>query len=93
METKFDLKSARVRANLTQREMARKMGMSQTSYLRYEKGELVLRVDQAWNFSKIVGITFDQIIFLSQTTLQVYKSKPHRKSPTSKSWVSGKEVR
>ncbi|MGO2588849.1 MAG: helix-turn-helix domain-containing protein, partial [Leuconostoc mesenteroides] len=45
METKFDLKSARVRANLTQREMARKMGMSQTSYLRYEKGELVLRVD------------------------------------------------
>lgn len=80
MDTKFDLKSARVRANLTQREMARKMGMSQTSYLRYEKGELVLRVDQAWNFSKIVGITFDQIIFFkSNYTSSVQKQTAQKK--------------
>ncbi|MBZ5971635.1 helix-turn-helix transcriptional regulator [Leuconostoc gasicomitatum] len=63
METKFDIKSARVRAGMTQKEIADLMNLSLTSYIRYEKGDLILRVDQAWNFSKVVKIPFDQIIF------------------------------
>lgn len=63
MDTKFDIKSARVRAGFTQKELAHKMKMSVNSYLKYEKGTLVLRVDQAWNFSKIVNIPFENIIF------------------------------
>ena len=63
MDTKFDIKSARVRAGFTQKELAQKMKMSVNSYLKYEKGILVLRVDQAWNLSKIVNIPFENIIF------------------------------
>ncbi|WP_349517292.1 helix-turn-helix domain-containing protein [Leuconostoc mesenteroides] len=63
MNTKFDIKSARVRAGFTQKELAQKMQMSVNSYLRYEKGTLIFRVDQAWNFSKVVNIPFENIIF------------------------------
>ena len=65
MNTKFDLKSARTRAGLTQKDVAGKMKISINSYLKYEKGKLVFRVDQAWDFSKIVNIPFDQIIFFN----------------------------
>lgn len=76
MRTKFDIKSARVRAGLTQKKIADEMNISINSYLKYEKGSLVLRVDQAWKFSKIVDIPFEDIIFFNPKYTSSVQNQP-----------------
>lgn len=60
---KFDMKSARVRAGLTQLDAAKSLNLSRKTYQEYETGKRVLRVDAAWRFSQVVDIPFEQIIF------------------------------
>lgn len=60
---KFDIVSARVKAKLTQEEMAKRLGMSKRTYIKYEKGENFFRIDKAWKFAEICNIPFDHIIF------------------------------
>lgn len=60
---KFDMRSARVKAGLTQSQVANQLKLSRKTYQEYEKGDRVLRVNVAWKFSKMVGIPFEQIIF------------------------------
>ncbi|WP_311408455.1 helix-turn-helix transcriptional regulator [Liquorilactobacillus uvarum] len=62
---KFDIRSARVRAGLTQDEAAEKLGVSKRSFIYYEQGDRILRVDKAWKFSEICNIPFDRIIFFN----------------------------
>ena len=62
-EFKISMAAARVNANLNQQEMADKLGVDRTSYLRYEKGESFMRMDMAWRFSEIVNIPFQYIDF------------------------------
>ena len=66
MNDLFNIKSARVRAGFTQAEMAGQLGMSKNSYIKYENGRLIFRVDKAWEFSTIVGIPFDRITFFKR---------------------------
>lgn len=60
---KWTLELARKMAGLTQEEVAKRLGMSRNSYRKYESGEVVFRTDKAWEFSQIVDVPFDQIIF------------------------------
>lgn len=60
---KFNIRSARVRAGFTQDEISRKLNMTPKTYIEYEKGNRVFRVNTAWRFSEIVAIPFDEIIF------------------------------
>lgn len=60
---KFDMVSARAKAKLTQEQMAKRLGMSKRTYIKYEKGETFLRIDKADKFAKICNIPFDHIIF------------------------------
>lgn len=62
-EFKISMAAARVNANLNQQEMADKLGVDRTSYLRYEKGESFMRMDVAWRFAEIVNIPFQYIDF------------------------------
>lgn len=60
---KFDMVSARAKTKLTQEQMAKSLGMSKKTYIKYEKGESFLRIDKAYKFAKVCGIPFDHIIF------------------------------
>ena len=62
-EFKISMAAARVNAKLKQNEMAEKLGIDRSSYIRYEKGETIMRLDTAWKFSEIVNIPFAYIDF------------------------------
>ena len=59
----FTVEQARKYAGLTQEETAEKMGISRDSYRFIEKNPGRTTIDQAYQFSGIVGIPVDQIFF------------------------------
>ena len=68
-EFKISIMAARVNAKLTQQEMADKLGINRTSYLKYENGETSMRMDTAAKFSEIVRIPLQYIdFFMSKNT-------------------------
>jgi len=68
-EFQISILAARKNANLNQQEMAEKLGVDKTSYIRYEKGEVSMRMDTATRFSEIVKIPMPYIDFsLSKNT-------------------------
>lgn len=62
---KYTLEQARLLSNLTQVEMAELMGMSEKTYIQYEKYRRIFRMDQGYKFSKNVSVPFDDIIFFT----------------------------
>lgn len=62
---KLTVEQARKIAGISQREMANKLGISENTYINKEKGIVRFYVDEACKFSEIVGIEFDDIIFLN----------------------------
>lgn len=62
-EFKISILAARTNAKLNQQEMAEKLGIDRTSYIRYEKGEAFMRMDMAFHFSEIVNIPMAYIDF------------------------------
>lgn len=61
----YTLDQARILAGLTQKEMAKKMKMSEKTYIQYEKYRRIFRMDQAYLFMKHVNVPFDTIIFFA----------------------------
>lgn len=59
----YTLEQARNLAGLTQVEMAEKLGMSEKTYIQYEKYRRVFTMDIAYRFSEITGIGLEQLIF------------------------------
>ena len=64
-DNKFSIELARKKAGLTQEEISEALGMSRNQYREYEKGKIVFRMDTAWRFSEIVGLSIDSIIFFN----------------------------
>lgn len=60
---KYTLEQARLLSDLTQVEMAAIMGMTEKTYIQYEKYRRILRMDQGYTFAKNVNVPFDSIIF------------------------------
>ena len=60
---KYTLEQARLLSDLTQVQMAKKMKMTQKTYLQYEKYRRIFRMDQGYNFAENVNVPFDSIIF------------------------------
>lgn len=63
VDIKWTIKLCRIKTELTQEEMAKKLGVSKEAYQKYETGANMMRVDTAIRFSEITGIPFDSIIF------------------------------
>lgn len=61
---KFSLKESRFLAGLTQVEMAEKLGVSESTYIKYEQYKQFMRMDIAFKFSQITKRSLDEIIFL-----------------------------
>lgn len=62
-QSKFSLSAARHNVGLSQSEMAGLLGISLPTYVSYEHGKTLMRVDTADKFSKIVKIPKQQIVF------------------------------
>ena len=61
---KVNLPTARKMANLTQRDLAEKCGVSESTVLNWEKGKSYPNVKHAELICKAVGLNYDDIIFL-----------------------------
>lgn len=73
---KYTLEQARLLSEMTQIEMAEKMGMSEKTYIQYEKYRRIFRMDQGYNFAQNVKVPFDSIIFFAGQ-LQNFCSDEH----------------
>ena len=65
---KITLSTARKLANLTQKELANRCGVSESTVINWEKGRTEPTVSQAIKIGEVVGIHYDNIIFLPQDT-------------------------
>ena len=59
------LRELRKKNNLTQKQMATKLSMSQTGYSKYETGENDIPTSVLIKFSKIYDVSVDYILGLS----------------------------
>ena len=62
---KFTIEQARLYRGMTQIEMASKLGMSEKTYIQYEKYRRFFRMDTAARFVELVGLPMESIIFYS----------------------------
>lgn len=75
---KYTLEQARMLSDLTQVEMAERMGMSEKTYIQYEKYRRILRMDQGYKFSQNVSVPFDSIIFFAGQVQNFCSSEKHQ---------------
>lgn len=58
---KISLKAARVNANLTQKEVARKLDISDVTVINWENGKTAPTVKQIYSLCSLYGCTLDDI--------------------------------
>lgn len=62
----YTLKQARVGADLTIQEIADKLGVHAQTYSKYEKHPEDMSIAMGEKFAEIVGLNFEDIIFLPE---------------------------
>jgi putative transcriptional regulator len=68
---KYTIAQARMLAGFTQIEMAKKLGMSEKTYIQYEKYRRIFRMDTALKFSQLTKISMDDIIFFKDDVQKI----------------------
>ncbi len=68
-EEKITLKQARQWVGLTQQEVADKLGVHVTTYLKWEKDPAEMKVSTARAVCKVVGRQWDEIFFEKKSNL------------------------
>ena len=68
-----NFRRAREQNNFTQEEVAKRLGVSRTAYVRYEKGERECSFDTLGNLANILSVTTDYL--LGRETAAVSLSK------------------
>ena len=63
---KFSLKAIRVNANMTQKEAAKKLGISRGTLANWENGRQFPDARHIAKIEKVYGIDYDRISFLPQ---------------------------
>lgn len=61
---RYTLKALRANADLTQSEVAEKIGVSTTTWSKWENKQRFPTVDQVEKISEFFGVSYDDIIFL-----------------------------
>lgn len=69
MLSKVTLPVARKIANLTQKELAKALDVSESTVANWEKGKSEPSVGQAIKIGEVTGIPYDKIIFLPKNTV------------------------
>lgn len=64
----YTMKLARVKANLTQREIASKMHISRDKYRKLEENPEKATIEEALNFCAIVKLPLDEVIFTAENS-------------------------
>lgn len=64
----YTVKQARVLRDLTQAQMAEKMGISRGTYRKIEENPKSATVEQAYKISDITGVNIDEIFFADVST-------------------------
>ena len=67
---KITLAAARKNAGLTQRDLATKCNVSESTVINWEKGRTEPSVSQAIAIGNVLGIHYDCIIFLPANTVK-----------------------
>lgn len=62
---KYTLEKARLKSNISTKEVADSLGISVNTYMEYERYKKIFRMDQALEFAKVVQLSLDDIIFFS----------------------------
>lgn len=65
VEIKWTLELCRAKTGLSQKEMAKAIGVSEQSYMKYENYKTGMKVDKAFKFAEVVGMPVDKIIFFN----------------------------
>lgn len=60
---KYTIEQARILGGYTQVEMAERLGMSEKTYIQYEKYRRVFRMDIAFKFVVLTRVSINDIIF------------------------------
>ncbi|MCY7486377.1 helix-turn-helix transcriptional regulator [Paenibacillus alvei] len=68
---KFTIEQARAISGMTQVEMAAKLGMSEKTYIQYEKYRKVFRMDTAARFVELVKLGMNDVIFFQQEVQKI----------------------
>ncbi|MDS8928747.1 helix-turn-helix transcriptional regulator [Streptococcus pneumoniae] len=63
---RLTLKALRANSNMKQSEVAQKLGISTTTWSKWENGKSFPDVAQVKEIEKLFGVAYDDIIFLSQ---------------------------
>ena len=66
---KISLKAARVNANLSQKQAAEKLGISNNTLSDWENGTRFPKVDKIPEICALYGVAYDNIIFLPSDSL------------------------
>ena len=61
---RYTLKALRANADLTQSEVAEKIGVSITTWSKWENKQRFPTVDKVEKISELFGVSYDDIIFL-----------------------------
>lgn len=69
------LKQARLLADLTQRQVAEKLGVHPQTYMKWEKTPDEIPVGKAKELSKILGREVDEIFFTRRSTKSRHESQ------------------
>lgn len=67
---KMTLKAARVNAGLDQKQAAKSLNVTPKTLSFWENGKRFPTVDKAKQICELYGVSFDDIIFLPQTSLK-----------------------
>lgn len=60
----YSVKQARLFSGMTQDEIAKKMGINRSTYIKLEKNPGSMTIEQGVEFSHITGVDFNDIVFL-----------------------------
>lgn len=66
---KFTLPVVRKIADMTQKDLASSVGVSESTVINWEKGRSEPTVSQAQKISEVTGVPLDSIIFLPQSAV------------------------
>lgn len=61
------MKQARVGADMTQKDVADRLGVHVQTYMRMEKNPEDVTIGQGKKFSEIVGVRFEDIFFIGNS--------------------------